>query len=133
MKNKELSKIISRIEKLEEAVFGNASTKKRKKKKQTISTSTADVDFSLDQRAFVKRYTASRSGPKKFTILLAYLADGKVDKNVELSEIRKRWNRMKSLLGKFNMFYPNDAKNRGWVTSKTYGNYSLTNEWQDVL
>ena len=131
MMNKDLVQIIQRIEKLEKSVFGNASTKKRTKKKQTIPT--ADVDFSLDQRAFVKRYTANRSGPKKFTILLAYLVGGKVEKDVELSEIKKRWNKMKSLIGKFNMFYPNDAKTRGWVTSKAYGSYRLTNEWKNVL
>jgi len=131
MGEQELSKIIARIEKLEKVVFSNASTKKRKGKKQTISI--GNVDFSLDQRAFAKRYAASRSGPKKFTILLAYLVGGKVDKNVELSNIKKRWNKMKSLLGKFNMFYPNDAKTKGWVTSKAYGSYSLTNEWKNVL
>lgn len=122
---------MERIENLEKAVFGNVSTKKRKEKKQTILTD--DVDFSLDQRAFVKRYATNRSGGKKFTILLAYLVGGEVDKNVKLSEIKKRWHKMKSLLGKFNMFHPNDAKTRGWITSKTYGNYSLTNEWKNVL
>ena len=67
--------------------------------------------------------------------MLAFLAKGEVDKNIQLSEIKKHWGKMtaKSLLGKFNMFYPNDAKTRGWIDSKEYGNYNLTNEWKEIL
>lgn len=132
MTNENLSKIIARIEKLEKAVFGSNVEKNIMASKRTSSR---DIDFSLNERTFVKRYVADKSGPKRFTLLLAYLSKGDVDKNIELSEIRKHWNKMatKTLLGKFNRFYPNDAKTRGWIDSKEYGNYNLTNEWQNVL
>ena len=134
MVDQHLTHVIRRIEKLEKAVFGTGKSKKAKKKKEPILSS--DLDFSLNERAFVKRYASDKSGPKKFTILLAYLAKGELDKNVELREIKKLWNRMKSkvlLGGEFNLFYPNDAKNRGWIDSKQRGIYHLTREWKNVL
>lgn len=132
MTNDHLTKIIDRIEKLEKAVFGSGV---KKNKISPQKTAGVDVDFSLNERAFVKRYAVDKSGPKKFALLLAYFSKGEVNKNIELSELKKHWNKMaaKTLLGKFNMFYPNDAKTRGWIDSKEYGSYNLTNEWENVL
>lgn len=130
--DRELKKIIRRIEKLEKAVFGS----RRVKKEKNQHTLPLDIDFSINERAFVKRYvTGKSSGGKKFTLLVAYLAAGKVDEDIKLSDIRTRWNKMsaKSLLGKFNMFFPSDAKNNGWVNSKKYGSYCLTKEWKNVI
>jgi len=133
MKNQNLTTILERIERLEEAVFGSGEIKSKKRDK--VVTTSKDIDFLLNERAFVDRYANNKSGPKKFTLLLAYLVKGEIDKNIELSEIKKHWNKMsaKNLLGKFNMFYPNEAKTRGWVDSKQYGNYCLTNEWKNLL
>ncbi len=132
MTNNNLTKIITRIEKLEKAVFGSNVGKNVSASKRAIGR---NIDFSLNERFFVKRYIVGKSGPKRFTLLLAYLSKGGVNKNIELSEIKKHWNKMtaKTLLGKFNMFYPNDAKTRGWIDSKEYGTYNLTNEWKNVL
>jgi len=132
MKNQNLTTILERIERLEEAVFGSGEIKSKKRDK--VVTTSKDIDFLLNERAFVDRYANDKSGPKKFTLLLAYLVKGEIDKNMELSEIKKHWNKMsaKNLLGKFNMFYPNEAKTRGWVDSKKYGSYCLTNEWKNV-
>ena len=131
MTNENLTEIIKRIEKLEEAVFGNG----KNKMKLASKISTRNIDFSINERAFVKRYAADKSGPKKFTLLLAYLTKGEVDKNFDLRDIKNHWNKMsaKNMLGKFNMFYSNDAKNRGWIDSEEYGKYNLTNEWNNVL
>lgn len=128
-----LTNIIARIEKLEKAVF--APEKKDKKLVIKAPDLNQTIDFSINERAFVSRYVADKSGPKKFTLLLAYFAKGEVDKNIELSEIKKHWEKMsaKTLLGKFNMFYPNDAKTRGWVDSKKHGEYNLTNAWKEVV
>jgi hypothetical protein len=122
-----------RFENLEKKLLGDSEPKKMKK--QQKPTANQDIDFSLNERAFVKRYATNKSGPKKFTIVLAYLSGGKIDKNVNHAEIKKLWNKMstKSLLGKFNMFYPNEAKTRGHVNSKEYGVYNLTKEWKEVL
>ncbi len=133
MTNDNLAQIITRIEKLEKVVF--RSDMKEKKLPAKTSNIKMDIDFSINERAFVKRYATDKSGPKKFTLLLAYLAKGEMDKNIELSEIKKHWGKMtsKALLGKFNMFYPNDAKTRGWIDSKEYGSYNLTNEWKAIV
>lgn len=133
MTNENLAHIIARIEKLEKAVFESAT--KEKKLPAKTSDIKIDIDFSINERAFVKRYATDKSGPKKFTLLLAYLAKGEIEKNIELSEIKKHWGKMtsKTLLGKFNMFYPNDAKTRGWIDSKEYGSYNLTNEWKAIV
>lgn len=133
MTTENLVQIINRLEKLEKAVFG--SNTKEKKILTRVSHVKQDTDFSINERAFVNRYAANKSGPKKFTLLLAYFAKGEVNKNIELSEIKKRWEKMttKTLLGKFNMFYPNDAKTRGWIDSKKHGIYNLTNAWKEVL
>jgi hypothetical protein len=124
--NENIKKLTDRVIALEKAVFGD----KKNQKKVNIG-----FDFLLNERAFVKRYLVDKSGPKKFTGLLAYLSKGENNKNIELSEIKNHWGKMetKSLLGKFNMFYPNDAKTRGWVDSKEYGLYNLTDEWQNAL
>jgi len=127
----DLKEIINRIERLEKAVFGSSKVKKKIEEKKIELTT--DIDFSLNERAFVKRYTADKSGPKKFVLLLAYLAQGEIGKYVELSEVKNRWGKMKSLLGNFNMFYPNQAKTNGWVDSQKYGSYTLTKEWENVL
>ena len=131
MTNNNLIEITKRIEKLEEAVFGNG----KNKTKSTSKILAHNIDFSINERAFTKRYAIDKSGPKKFTLLLAYLVKGEVDKNFDLSDIKNHWNKMsaKNMLGKFNMFYSNDAKNRGWVDSKEHGKYNLTNEWKSVL
>jgi hypothetical protein len=133
MKNSNLTKLLERIERLEEVVFGSGEIKSKTRDK--VVTKSKDIDFLLNERAFVNRYATDKSGPKKFTLLLAFLVKGKNDKNMELSEVKKHWNKMsaKNLLGKFNMFYPNEAKTRGWVDSKKHGSYCLTNEWKKVL
>ena len=138
--NQNLAQIIHRIDNLENRVgtlekttFGTVAARKSKKTKGPPSTK--DINFSLNERAFVKRYAFNKSGPRKFTILLAYLAHGNVDEHVELGKVEKCWNKMsaKDLLGKFNRFYPNEAKTRGWVDSQKHGSYNLTKEWQAAL
>lgn len=133
MKEQDLGKVIERIEKLEKAIFGDKKITKEGKKRKVVAIS--DINFSLNARAFVDRYAIDKSGPKKFTLLLAFLTKGELEKSIGLNEIKKYWNKnkAKTLLGKFNMFYPNEAKTKGWVDSKEYGTYCLTNEWKDVL
>lgn len=140
MANQNLAQIIhrldnleSRVETIEKATFGAGTAKKIKKTNGPPSIK--DIVFSLNERAFVKRYAAGKSGPRKFTILLARLTGGEVDKDINLTEITNHWNRMKAktLLGDFNGFYPTEAKTRGWVQSKERSTYSLTKEWKNAL
>jgi len=76
------------------------------------------------------------SGPKKFTLLLAYLAKGDLKKVIALEEIQKQWNKMtaKSLLGmEFNRFYPASAKENDWVNSEKNGSYNLRPAWTAIF
>ena len=82
----------------------------------------------------MKVHARGLSGQRKFVLLIAYLAKGVVGKEVQLQEVRKYWNRMKSLLDNpFNTFYSNTAKDNGWVDTKKKGVYILTKAWQEVL
>ena len=93
-----------------------------------------DVDFGVNERNFVKEHGRGLSGPKKFCLLVAYLAKGKVGVEVRLEDVGNHWNRMKSLLGfPFNRFYSNTAKDNGWVDTTKKGVYVLTKSWQQVL
>ena len=38
----------------------------------------------------------------------------------------------KKLLGKYNDFYPNEAKTKGWIDSYKHGFCHLTNEWEKI-
>lgn len=130
--DKNTQDILLRLEKLEDAVFGSVLLRD---KKALHPAGNSKLIFSINERAFVKRYAGNKSGPKKFVLLLAYLTKGEVGKDIELSKIRKIWDKMsaKNMLGKFNLFYSNDAKNRGWVDSKKHGTYALTDEWGSIL
>lgn len=54
-----------------------------------------DLAFNVNPRAFMKRYGRELSGPQKFTLLLARLAQGKSSIQVPLEQIAKHWNSMK--------------------------------------
>jgi len=134
MKN-ELKNIMLRIEKLEAIIFQQKNQPQKSKIKVGTEKSFNVLDFSLNERTFVKRHVVGKSGPKRFTLLVAFLMKGKVDSAIELNKVKALWKKMssKKMLGNFNMFYPNEAKNQGWVDSKKYGNYELTKEWTQVL
>lgn len=92
------------------------------------------VDFEKPIRPFVKEYVKDKSGPKKFTLLVAYLTKGDVSQSVLLSEVKKQWNKMKSLLGgDFNRFYSSQARDKDWVYSPKQGLYTLRPKWKDAL
>lgn len=133
MSKNDLSSIISRIERLEAEVFGDKAKRAKDNAKTPVKTKNPKLDFSINIRAFVKRFATDKSGPKKFVLLLAYLTKGEIGKNVVLGDIRKEWGKMsgKNLLGKFNRFYPNEAKTQGWIDSKEYGTYCLADTWQE--
>ena len=136
--------LIEQIERASEALtialsLARKNTRKATSKKAApvkARQSSKDLDFSTPMRAFVKRYGADMSGPKKFTLLLAYLAKGDTKARVSLTEIVKFWNKMtaKNLLGmKFNRFYTSDAKENDWVNTEKSGSYHLRPSWKDIF
>jgi len=132
-----LNDILIRIAKLEDKVFGQSKATSSKQprianEKQPPNT----LDFSMPIRPFVKRHGVGMSGPKKFALLVAYLAKGDLKKTIQFVEIKKHWNKMtaKSLLGmEFNTFYPASAKENNWVNSEKSGSYSLRPSWKAIF
>ena len=74
MTNENLTHIIARLEKLEKTVFG--SDMKERKTSPKISGVKMDIDFSINERAFVKRYATDKSGPKNLHFYLPILRKG---------------------------------------------------------
>ena len=88
MKDQNINQIIKRINKLEKTVeelrrvvFGSS-----KEAKQLTEHKATQISFSLNIRAFINRYAADKSRPKKFVLLLAYLAKGEIGKNIEIGK-----------------------------------------------
>ena len=91
-------------------------------------------DFRKPERAFFNAYARDFGGPKKFVLVVAYLAKGQVGKEVQLGDVSKHWNKMTSLLGgKFNRFYSGSAKDQGWVDAPKKGTYVLTESWKEAF
>jgi hypothetical protein len=107
-----------------------ARVKPPAKPKPAPASSTAFV-FSLNPRAFMKKYGRGRSGAEKFTLLLACLAKGDVSQEVTLQTIQSHWGKMTGLIGKFNPAHSIRAKDNGWVDTRKVGVYVLTESWKD--
>lgn len=91
------------------------------------------VDLNVPLRAFLSKHARGRSGPAKFTLLLAQLAKGRVDAAVEFTALTEAWNRATGHLGKFNPAHTTRAKDKGWVDSPKQGVYVLCEGWTEVL
>jgi hypothetical protein len=92
------------------------------------------LSFSANVLAFMKRYAAGLSGPKKFTLLLAWMTKGNTSQEVASADIEKQWNKMKTVLGgKFNGAYANRAKANGWVDGPKFRIYTLCDSWKESL
>ena len=94
----------------------------------------AKLDLSLPIRPFMKRHASGMPGAKKFTLLLAHLAGGDVEAEIERSRIEKQWNKMTGLMGgPFNAAHTSRAKDNGWADSPRHGTYKLLPGWRSVL
>lgn len=142
MAKKDLIEKLQQIKRLAEeclADFEPGSPASKKAKKPTTASRTkapSRIDFKKPLRPFIKLYSKGMSGPKKFTLLLARLAEGDLKKQVALSELQAHWNKMmsKSLLGmEFNRFFPAQARENDWVESKKKGLYNLRPSWNEIF
>lgn len=108
----------------------------KKQPETKVKSPAKELDFSMPIRAFVKKQGNGMSGPKKFTLLLAYLAKGDLQKTISSVEIKKHWNKMtaKGLLGmEFNTFYSTSAKENDWVNAEKNGSYNLRPSWKAIF
>jgi hypothetical protein len=109
-------------------------TKENKKISERVASALPVVNFSLPFRPFIARYVRpSMSGREKFTLVVAFLTKGSVDKEVTLEDVKKQWRTMVSRLKKFNLAHSNRAKDRGWVDSPKRGAYVLLAQWQEIF
>lgn len=103
-------------------------------KDQKNTKATNKIDFTKPIRPFIKQYSQSMSGSKKFTLLLSRLAGGELTKEIALDEIVTHWNKMSSLMGtEFNRFFSSEAKDNDWVESQKRGFYNLRPEWKIIF
>lgn len=132
MEQEQINKqIFDRIENIEKIVFGTKTKNKISGGGKAVSL---EMDFNMGKRAFIKKYGKGLSGPKKFVLMLAYLAKGKIDGEVKIEDIKKNWNKMTSLFeGEFNTYYSTMAKDNNWADSKKYGIWFLVKDWKSIF
>ncbi len=111
----------------------------RKNKKVTIRRATGqisatEISFDTNVLAFMNRYARGLKGPQKFILLLARLAKGSTTRAMSFREVKKQWNKMKSVMGgELNPAYANRAKAKGWVDAPKHGVYTLSASWKEAL
>jgi hypothetical protein len=110
-----------------------APQKGKQRAKATSSDRLSSPSFSLNIRAFMKRYASGKSGPQKFALLLARLTNGKTGVDIPGKDIEAAWKRMKGVMGAYNPAYSTRAKEQGWLNPSKYGVYSLSPSWTEVL
>lgn len=92
------------------------------------------LDFRLPTRAFMKRYSGQLSGPKKLTLLVAYLAKGRTNQSVARIDVEKVWKKMGGLLGGgYNAAYDTRARDNGWISSPKAGVFQLLDGWAEAI
>jgi len=127
---KEIIEIKKRIERLEKVIF-------REKIGDAITTTNiSDLDFSLNERAFVKKYSTGFNGQEFFTLITGYLSKGKNETPVSLLLIKDTWKSCSGIIGApYASTFSTRAKENGWVDSskETRGSYVLGKHWQDIF
>lgn len=124
---KEIEEIKDRLDKLEKAVFVNDTV---------VAKQIGDLDFSLNERAFIKKYSFGFNGQEFFTLISVYLSAGKENLSVELSQIKAVWKRCFGKIGvPYASVFSTRAKENGWVDvlKDSRGSYILGKYWSDIF
>jgi hypothetical protein len=127
---KEITEIKERLEKLEKAVFAKSVVA------STVTAGASGLDFSLNERAFIKKYSSGFNGQEFFTLISAYLAKGKEDVPVDLLRIKSVWKSCSGMIGvPYASTFSTRAKENGWVDSskETRASYILGKHWKDIF
>lgn len=127
---KQLADHESRIAKLE----GKGGSRPKSESTQTKQSKSTSVDFDVNARAFFKQHASNMSGPKKVTLVLAYLAQGDIEQEKTLEEISDQWKKVEGLLGgKIQKMYATRAKEQDWIDSSKQGVYLLRPKWTEIF
>ena len=128
MKN-DLTEIRDRLDRLEKAVFAaNLGD-------GPVTADAATLDFSLNERAFIKKYSAGFNGQEFFTLITAYVSQGQEGVSVALQDIKTTWQRCAGMIGvPYASIFATRAKENSWVDSArgTKGSYALGKHWCDI-
>ncbi len=128
--DKEITEILRRLEKLEQAVFQNEAPTMRQENGH------GGIDYSLNERAFIKRYAHDLNGQEVFTLILAYLAGGKELVPINRSQIVAAWKRCGGKIPIiFSSMFSTRAKENGWVnvSEEKRGSYVLDKHWREIF
>jgi hypothetical protein len=103
-------------------------------KREDVEAELCQLDFRLPTRPFMKRYSGELSGPKKLTLLVAYLAKGQTNQPVARIDVEKEWKKMGALLGgRYNAAYDTRARDNGWISSPKAGSFQLLEGWMEAI
>jgi len=123
----------SLIDEALEEMGGVAESKKFKVPTAKKATKDVTVDFSTNERAFFKRYAGKLAGPKKFVLVLAYLAKGGETTHT-WEEITHLWSKVEGVMGGACAgVYGTRAKEQDWVDSPKSGSYVLRPNWKQIF
>lgn len=93
-----------------------------------------DIDFSMQSRAFFKKYAKGLSGTKLFVLMVAYFANQQGSEVVALSDVQKEWSKMMGIVKyKFATTFAMRAKENNWLNSPKNSFYSLRPNWKDIF
>jgi hypothetical protein len=97
-------------------------------------TGSAEISFDLSTLAFMNKHGKALPGPQKFALLVACLAKGSMTKEISAQEVKKHWNKMKTIMStEYNAAHANRARAAGWVDSPKHGIYILCHSWKESL
>lgn len=141
MSNSELEKRLQIIKKAAEQALSllgveekTSDTKVRSTTQVITDVFETEFDYSMQPRAFFKKYAKGLSGTKVFVLMVAYFTN---QQNVDiafLGDIQKEWSKMKGIIkNEFNSTYPVRAKEADWISSPKNSFYSLRPNWKDIF
>jgi len=140
MNQSELIKKLNQAKKIidECLIFSSKKTKFKKDKKigSTQFSKKQNFDFTLNHRAFFKDYLNKKmNGQKKFTLIVAYLAKGKLNVEINKSEVENLWNNKVKVFmeGKCKGVYGTRAKDNKYLDSPKFGSYILLKNWIKIF
>jgi len=101
---------------------------------ESADTAEVDLDFSMQSRAFFKKYTKGLSGPKVFVLMVAYFTNQQGSEVVSLGDIQKEWSKMTQIIKpKLSNTFALRAKESNWIDSPKNAFYSLRPNWKDIF
>ncbi len=141
MNNTELEKQLQIIKKATEQALSLLGVEEntpgvhvRSGAKPTGDTAEVEIDFSMQSRAFFKKYAKGLSATEIFVLMVAYFMNQQGGDMASLGDIQKEWSKMKGVIKyKFSTGFTVRAKERDWVSSPKNSFYSIRPNWKEIF